>query len=317
MPRSAGSSRPSRRPHRTITCWRFRRPEISSGDGCTQDSATIGCQASMPQDQLRTLVNRFGAAFLLRSRRRSPGVRERAWDRRAAPEYAIVSAANGATPVIPTPRPLPRTDPPPSDLPGAVLLADDLSSARGDHLPTVSRDPGRYSAGYVGGQYEIVANRPGAQGEAIVSGTYADASIAVDAALVDATPDQYVQLACRIQGPAAQYRFGFRPGDWRVLADPGVGDPGQREPGRHRAGAHGATRAALAGHAPGGASNRAELSCHGTTIEGRVNGETVATVQDNTFSSGQVSIAAGSTPGGVGGGTRAVGHFSNLVIVAQ
>jgi dienelactone hydrolase len=286
-------------------------------DGCNQDSATTGCQASMPQDQLRALVNRLGTAFLLRYVADRPVTASQLGIGEQHAEYAVVSATDGTAPVIPTPRPLPRPDPPSSDLRGTVLLADDLRSPRGDHLPTGSGDPGRYSSGYVDGRYEIAVSRPGSQGEAIISGTYGDAAIAVDVALDDPTPDQYVQLACRIQGPAAQYRFGFRPvtGEYwltRALAIPASVNPADTvralmlPPGLLSPAVH-----------LGSASNRAELSCHGTTIEGHINGETVATVQDNTFSSGQVWIAAGSTPSGTSGGSRVVGHFSNLAIVAQ
>jgi hypothetical protein len=199
-----------------------------------------------------------------------------------------------------------------------VLLADDLSGPRGDHLPTRSSDPTRFDAGYVAGQYEIVVNRPAtqsapSQGEAVVLGTYTDASLAVDAALVSPTPDQYVQLSCRSQGPTSRYRFGFRPATgeywltrWLLIPGYGVLSPPMLPRGLFSPVVH-----------QGGSSNHAELDCHGTVITARINGETVATVSDNTFSSGQMWIAVGETAGGPSSGVRPTARFSNLVVTAQ
>ncbi len=259
-------------------------------------------------------MNRFGTAFMLRYAvgRRLPDSQLGIGDE--SPDYVVVKAPTDSPPLVPTPRPLQGAAVVPSEAPGTVLLADDLSSPRADHLPMSSSDPARYDAGYVAGQYEIVVNRAASQGEAVVSGTYADASIAVDAELVSPTPDQYVQLACRSQGPTSQYRFAFRPATgeyWltRWLSIPGLNAPlsppilprGLVSPSVHQ----------------GSASNHAELSCRGTTITARINSETVATVSDNTFSSGQMWIAVGTTASASSPASKPVARFRNLVITQQ
>ena len=202
-------------------------------DGCLAGFVTTGCAASMPQAELQGLVNRVATAYVLRyvAGRRLPDEQLGLHDSSA--DYVVVRATADRPPVAPTPRPHGGADSAASDAPGTVLLADDLSGPRGDHLPTRSSEPGRYDVGYVDGAYQIAVNRPAtqsasSQGEAVVSGIYVDASIAVDAELLNATPDQFVQLACRSQGPTSQYRFGFRPATgeyWltRWLLIPGYG----------------------------------------------------------------------------------------------
>ena len=145
----------------------------------------------------------------------------------------------------------------------------------------------------------------------MLPGTYGDVTIAVDVELVDPSPSQFVQLACRSQNAASQYRFGFRPatgevwinrwlpkpspGEWRGLTEPGLTSP--------------------AVHL-GRAVNRAELSCHGTTIEGSINGVTAASVTDNSFFEGQLWIAVGETFSEKRGATP-VGRFSNLLVTQK
>jgi hypothetical protein len=56
---------------------------------------------------------------------------------------------------------------------------------------------------------------------------------------------------------------------------------------------------------------------HGTTIRASLNGQVVATVSDSTFTSGQMWLATGETPGAPTPGSHPTARFRNLVITAQ
>jgi predicted dienelactone hydrolase len=280
-------------------------------DQCFDGFVTTSCSASMPQDRLQALVNRVGTAFLLRyvAGRRLGDDQLRAVDNA---EYALVKTPAGSSPVS-MPAPLPAEGAVAAAARGTVLLEDDLSGAHGGQLPASSADPARYDAGYAGGKYQIAVNRPFNQGEVLLPGTYADAAIAVDAELVNPAPDQYVQLACRTQDAVSQYRFAFRPATgefWINRWHPRSGPAGQFVP-------------LLPPEPPslairrGSDTNRAELTCRGTTITARLNGVTVASVADNTFRAGRMWIAVGESAGGSSPSVKPVARFSNLVVTAE
>src|SRR5207253_2088711 len=67
--------------------------------------------------------------------------------------------------------------------------------------------------GYVISEYPGAFDGPGVQSQAkvLVPGRYADASLAVDVALVDPADDQYVDLACRSQGEHSEYLLAVYP----------------------------------------------------------------------------------------------------------
>jgi dienelactone hydrolase len=286
-------------------------------DRCFPGAVTTGCQTSMPQEQIQAMMDRVGTAFLLRYVAGHRLTDHQLGIGDESPEYTVLKAVADVLPPAPTPRPLQEAAP--SDPPGTVLLDDDLSAPRGDHLPLTSADPTRYEVAYAAGQYQIAVNRPASatassQGEAVIAGTYGDASVAVDAALVNPTPDQYLQLACRSQAPFSQYRFAFRPatGEYSItrwLTIPGLDAPlgppllprGLISPAVHR----------------GTAVNHAELRCQGTTITAQINSETLATVSDNTFASGRIWIAVGEAFGAQPTGQKPVARFGNLVVTAR
>ena len=62
------------------------------------------------------------------------------------------------------------------------------------------------------------------------------------------------------------------------------------------------------------APNRLELSCRGTTLTARINGETVAMVSHNTFAEGRLWIGAGEQGAAPDAAPGPVARFSNLVI---
>jgi len=276
-------------------------------DACFDTFVTGGCTASMPHEQLQSLMDHVGTAFLLRyvAGRQVTDAQLGLHDHSDA--FVLL---NGSSPQAALPTPWPLQDVPKPDVaPGTALVQDDLTAPHSDHLPTTSPDPSRYTAGYVNGAYEMTVNRPAAQGEAIVAGSYANASIAVDAALVNPTPSQYLQLACRSQNATAQYRFAFRPatGEYWITrwnSDTRFAQPERMVP-------YGLLSQAVK---PGTATNHIELDCNGTTIAGRINGETVASVRDNTYAAGQMWLAVGETDGGPASGPNPIGRFSNLVV---
>jgi len=280
-------------------------------DRCFPQSVTTSCETSLPQPQLQQLVNRTATAFLLRyvAGRAVPDDRLGLHDRSDA--YAVLKGAPDGPVAVPTARPL-QSSSEPEQPGGTIVLQDDLSTPRGDHLPTTSPDPQRFSVDYVGGAYQIAVARPVSQGEAVVAGQYADASIAVDATLVDPSPDQYVQLACRSQHATAQYRFAFRPASGEYWLTRWFAGP--RYSSQVRMLPFGLISSAV--H-QGSATNRVELDCHGSTMTGRINGVTVATVPDNTYAAGQIWIAVGETASSPGAGSKPVARFTNLVITQQ
>jgi dienelactone hydrolase len=288
------------------------------GNQCIAGFATIGCEASMPQGQLQTIVNRIGTAFLLRYVAGRDVSDQQLGLQDTSQEYAVIRASADAAPPIPTVRPLQGAPPTPATAVGTVLLEDDLTVAQGGRLPTSSPDPARFSAGYVAGAYEIGINQHGNQGEALLPGSYADASIAVDAELLNPTPAQYVQLACRSQSPTSQYRFAFRPanGEYWIRRWPAMTEidlPGLAGLARDLLPRPLYSTAVHQGSAP----NHVELSCRGTTIAAAINGQTVASVSDNTFSAGQMWIAVGETPGTPGTTPGPTARFSHLVVTQQ
>src|SRR5579862_6875149 len=197
-----------------------------------------------------------------------------------------------------------------------VLLSDEMIAPDGGILPQRSTDPARFTAGYAGGEYVIHVNAPFSQGEALLPGEFADSSIAIDGALLNAAADQFLQLACRSQGQGSQYRFGFRPANGEFWIT------------RWTEGAQVATLTSTDGSKtatdmgakvnPHSQTNHLELACEKNVISAIVNGTIVASVSDGTFQRGQVWIAAGETPlaartntstGGVHPEVPTEGHF--------
>jgi dienelactone hydrolase len=280
---------------------------------CIEGFVTIGCRAAMPQPQLQGLAKRVGTAFLLKYVAGKSISEGQFGLHDANPEYAVLKGPA----VAPTPRPLPSSASVPEQAAGTVLLQDDLNSTQGGALPTASADPAHYDAGYANGEYEVAlkghasADTP-MQAEMTLPGTFQDSTIAVDAELLNPNPSALLQLACRSQGPTSQYRFTFRPATsmfsitrWITLPqlapDSRPEFLGWSSPAIH----------------PGEATNHVELRCAGTTIEGRINGVTVASIQDNTYVAGQAWIGVAEAAGPNIGGAPTIAHFHNLVVTQQ
>jgi dienelactone hydrolase len=277
---------------------------------CPDGFVTTGCASSMPHDQLQRLINRVGTAFLARYVGGRPVTDAQLGLSDATSDYQVVKAPADAPGVAPTARPLVIASATPAAVAGTALLEDTLSQAAGGKLPPTSTDPGRFTAAYAGGKYEITVNRTPGQGEIVLPGTYADTSIAVDVEMVNPTPNQFVQLACRVRDATSLYRFTFNPATGGVLLVRWLPVPGYELP-----------RIALTpldvrwpAMNLGSAVNHAELSCRGTTITARLNGTVVASVTDNSLAAGQLWIATGEAPAPPGQDQKPTARFSNLVV---
>jgi dienelactone hydrolase len=287
-------------------------------DGCVDALLTTSCDASLPQPELLGIANRLATAFLLRYVAGHQVTDAQLGLQDRSDEYAMVKApAEGAT-VAPTPRPLQSTVEAQSPA-GTTLLQDSLNGQQSTVLPTSSTDADTYRAGYGPNGYEIALTKaPGAVavwGTALLPGTYANTSIAVDVDVSDPAPSAYVQLACRYQNLSTQYRFAFRPANgefWLTRWHSKFPSSTRIDFSASRSLVPSGSFS-LAIH-QGSASNHMELSCNGTTITGRINGQAVATVLDNTMASGGMWIAIGETPPASPGAIRPSARFRNLVV---
>jgi hypothetical protein len=223
-----------------------------------------------------------------------------------------------ATPIAATTAPLQPSAPTPTPVgaSGTTILRDDMHDASRGRLP-VSGGGFTYGQTYVNGEY-VVASPPSLApqarfpniAQALLPGGYADASIAVDARLVNPAPEQYAAMACRSQDPISHYRLMVFPatGTFAVV----------------RAIAGGASPALVGPTASpaintGQQTNRFELACGGSTIEATINGTRVATITDNSYRSGSLWIGAGhATPANPAVATPLASpveaHFTNLVV---
>ena len=264
-------------------------------NSCFSTAATLPCASLLAQDRLINIVQSVGTQFL----DTYVGGSSNALDEATAPEYTLIHAPAGQ----PT-RPLPTA----AALNVTTAPIATASPAQALQLPTASLDPARFSAGYVAnGVYDIAIEHSFVQGEALVPGTYVDATLSVDAQLLQPRDDQYVQLACRARNPTTEYRFGFRPSTGEVWIN--------RWNGRPQAALPYATLVHVStSPLPDGASFRISLGCVGTRLTGTINGGTVVSASDNSLPSGQFWIAVGETPGGSHPDVLAEAHFTNLTV---
>ena len=189
----------------------------------------------------------------------------------------------------------PSAPPTPAGSPGAVLLRDTMQNPTAGLLPNSTDDPARYTRGYADGKYVISLqgssnSGPGQVDQVVtpVPGTYTDATLSIDARLVDPSPDQFVALNCRSQADGSGYRFGIVPYSGQLSLTRWIGTLNVAlftpvlEP-------------SLAIHT-GAGTNTLELRCQADRIEGRINGSAVWSVSDYTFRAGGLSFDVGRMP---------------------
>jgi hypothetical protein len=173
--------------------------------------------------------------------------------------------------------------------PGAVLLSDPFDDPADGWLPQAAPRPAIEEFGYVGGEYVVGRIDPESLfvPHSAIPGIYSDVSVAVNVRLVGGTEGRYATLSCReniTQDGETDYRLYVHPalGRFKIeRSQPGpnvVLVPWQSSPAISR----------------GGASNRVELTCVGSTIQATINGVVVAVTEDSTYSSGRLVLAVGA-----------------------
>ena len=190
---------------------------------------------------------------------------------------------------------------------GGILFSDALDDLATGRLARSSPQPSNFVVGYGSDGYLLQKVNPSFQGLVSVSvpisaGAADDATIAVDAKVIDPTANRFVALACRDQSTAnSGYRFSVVPASGMVAISR----------------VDGGAATALVGPVDASAllrnqvTNRLELSCVGANISGRINGTEVASAQDGAYRQGGLLIAAGADASGP---VTVEAHFRNLVV---
>jgi dienelactone hydrolase len=267
------------------------------------------CRELRPHDEIVAEVKRWATAFLLAFVAEDeryvpltqPGVNE-------DPDVSVALTKTGETPAaLPTVVPAGIT-PTPSAAAGTVLFEEDLRSVNG----VLAEEEG---AGYEADGYILtIESRPEGSSvlaehpRALVPGKFGDVTIAVDASLVNAADDQFVDVACRSQATGSNYRFGIVPTRRQYNLVQFIG---------------GQAVSLIGGVSPeilgGNGTNRLELTCRGTVIEASVNGVMVASVSAGAFNHGEVWFGAGQfgdpgTEPDTPVGSEFQVRFTNLVV---
>ncbi len=227
----------------------------------------------------------------------------------------------GAVSGLPTatvPSPLPT----PAGPPGSVVIRDTLQDPTTGLLSSSSDDPTHATGGYSSGKYVIAfpaeIGRPPESAPQVVTpvvasvpGTYADATVSIDARLVNPAADQLLTVACRSQRAGYEYRLEVAPfsGQFFLSRWDGVAvsrfTPLLDSPAIHT----------------GADTNSIELGCAADRIEARANGSLLWSVSDYTFRAGGFWFAVSQGPVPSGGGLPLPGlvqaEFSNLVVTQQ
>lgn len=237
-------------------------------------------------------------------------------------EETIVCPTASPEPVPPesVPSPIPAVAPPANVIPpapaaddapvrpGTVLLHETFDDPASPLFWGASLVPGQSDLAVVDGSLHV---RRLTEGGTAVFMLPADAgadnaTIAVDAQLTGEVAGRYLLLGCRRQDTEIQsgYRLAVAPDAGLftlVRRDAAVEVPlaGWQESGAIRR---------------GGERNRLELTCAGSTIDAVVNGQVVASVQDETYPQGQVLLGVGVFPGL---GAPAEAYFDELVVTRR
>ena len=228
----------------------------------------------------------------------------------SAPRAALaLQQAPCAEPTDETGVPCPVASPESSPLrPGTMLLQESFDDPSSGLLGFPPRVPGQSRLAYVDGYLKV--SRLAEGGTAIVllphDVDHDHATVAISAQLVDEVAGLYVMLGCRRQDVETQ--TGYR---LAVATDSGMFTLVRREA---------AVEVALAAWQESGAIrrgtewNRLELTCTGPSIDAIVNGQVVASVQDEVYPRGQALLGVGVFPGQ---GAPAEAHFDDLLVTRR
>ena len=202
------------------------------------------------------------------------------WSRIAWPP--TVASSGSATPANPS-----TTS---GAAPGKLLFSDALDDLATGRLPRSSSQPSNFILAYSSDGYLLQKVNPSFLGLVSVAvpgpaGTFDDAVIAVDAKVIDPTPNRFAALSCRDQSTAnSGYRLTVAPASGQVAIS--RVDAGTSVPLVSPVDATALLRNQV--------TNRIELSCVGPSISGRINGTEVAAAQDGAYRQGGLLIAAGA-----------------------
>ncbi len=185
-----------------------------------------------------------------------------------------------------------------------VVWSDDFADPAAGWLPSTRRTR-THQTGYAEGRYYIHKTDPDHSRLSAISlpGTYDDVSFAVDASIERGVGNMILVLSCRRQDDLdTGYRFwvDVARGRFRIRRGSGI-DSGAELVSWELTGA-------LRG---GGATNRLELSCQGTTISATINGVRVADVQDDVLAYGRAAIGLQATR------STALVWFDNLAVAGR
>jgi hypothetical protein len=210
---------------------------------------------------------------------------------------AIGRGGSGGAPSTPPASAGQPTSASPAARPGTILLSDDFDDPSRAVLPTTSSNPA-FRLGYLGGEYEIA----GHAGSVFLPDTYHDATLSVDARLVGDATGRSISIACRA-GSQGWYIATLYPDSGRFDLDKVTGSsahtsliPEKQAP------------AILAGNT----RNHIDLTCSGDTIEIAINGTTVGSVRDSTYTEGWFMIF--TSAGQQDEAEEAVLRLDNLVV---
>jgi hypothetical protein len=184
---------------------------------------------------------------------------------------------------VPAPTPSPTAAPTPTQpvatpVPaGPASITDGFDSPAATGLPQSSPVPAQYTRGYVDGEYRIRIASFNGIAMASFPDAYADASLAIDTRLLSERGE--IVLTCRA-GPQSGYRLTVDPSTqrFRLRRVEAGGGPFLINPTQSNA------------IARGGAANRLELSCLGSTIAAKANGEPLFSLQDAPYASGEFHL---------------------------
>jgi S1-C subfamily serine protease len=170
--------------------------------------------------------------------------------------------------------------------PGTVLASDDFANRLAGFMPLASSVPEAYAVDYVAGEYALrQMDSSYAEPLAVaVPGSYADATLGVDARLAEPSADRLLLLGCR-DGQADQTS------GYVALIDPSTGDVALGRLNGPMVMPLTDPQSAV-GFQTDGAPNRFELTCTGSRIGISVNGVETASADDDRYTDGSVWIGA-------------------------
>ncbi len=163
---------------------------------------------------------------------------------------------------------------------------DSMDSSGSGLLSNQSPDPSQFTFGYQNSQFIIQTLQPGWHGDLYAYTSVpelTDVQAMVDFSIAGDLTGKYAFVGCRDDGSGTGYMVEVHPDTGRANIWRYDGNSVENL----------ATVTDTSVVHLGSANNRIEIICQGSTISGVVNGQTLLTAQDSTYTSGNVFIGAG------------------------